>query len=205
MTLLPPRDLATRPITDRVKESVFAILTPRLPGAVVADLFCGTGSLGLEALSRGASRAIMVDTDKEALKRLRKNIEKLRFDRQVSVVPVNAFRKGVPILPQYEPEAGSPNSSRPESKMTEPAISESVQKCDLVFVDPPYKLSRDIVEQSPLGKLLEIVSGQLANRGLVVVRHEKRSVLLKSYADLYEIDRREYGGMAVTFLEKAVE
>lgn len=205
MTLLPPRDLTTRPITDRVKESVFSILTPRLPGAVVADLFCGTGSLGLEALSRGARRAIMVDTDKDALKRLRKNIEKLRFDSQASVIPVNAFRKGIPILPQDKIESGELDSSQPESDMTEPAISKSVRKCNLVFVDPPYKLSRDTAEQSLLGKLLEIVSGQLENRGLVVVRHEKRSVLLKSYADLYEIDRREYGGMAVTFLEKAVE
>ena len=205
MALLPPRDLTTRPITDRVKESVFAILTPRLPGTVVADLFCGTGSLGLEALSRGARWAIMVDTDKEALKRLRKNIEKLRFDSQVSVVPVNAFRKGVPNLPRIASEMGEPDSSQPESNSSEPALSESVQKCDLVFVDPPYKLSRDTAEQSPLGKLLEIVSGQIANRGLVVVRHERRSELLKSYADLYEIDRREYGSMAVTFLENAVE
>ncbi|MBN2376042.1 MAG: RsmD family RNA methyltransferase [Sedimentisphaerales bacterium] len=212
MTLLPPRDLTTRPITDRVKESVFAILTPRLPGAVVADLFCGTGSLGLEALSRGARWAIMVDTDKEALKRLRKNVEKLRFDSQVSVVPVNAFRKGVPNLPRFVSEVSKPGFSpsktdffQRELNSTELPPAESELKCNLVFVDPPYKLSRDTAEQSPLGKLLEIVSGQVANRGLVVVRHERRSVLLKSYADLYETDRREYGSMAVTFLEKAVE
>ena len=65
--LMPPKDLTTRPITDRVKESLFSILHLRLKGARVADLFCGTGSLGLEAISRGAVSAIMIDRDRDAI------------------------------------------------------------------------------------------------------------------------------------------
>ena len=67
MTLLPPADRTTRPITDRVKESLFAILEPKIADSFVADLFCGTGSLGLEALSRGAKFAVMAEKDRDAL------------------------------------------------------------------------------------------------------------------------------------------
>ena len=65
--LLAPEGEATRPITDRVKQSLFDILTPRLEGAIVWDLFAGTGSLGLESLSRGSSQALFFETDRSAV------------------------------------------------------------------------------------------------------------------------------------------
>src|SRR6185503_18794260 len=76
--LLGPEDeRTTRPITDRVKQSLFDILTPLLPDARVYDCFAGTGSMGLEALSRGAAHATFFEQDRSALTRLRKNIETL--------------------------------------------------------------------------------------------------------------------------------
>ena len=65
--LRPPRTSATRPITDRAKESLFAILAPRLPGARFLDLFAGTGSVGIEALSRGCAHATFVERSAGAL------------------------------------------------------------------------------------------------------------------------------------------
>ena len=184
MILLPPRDLTTRPITDRVKESLFAIIQPLLAGALVADLFCGTGSLGLEALSRGATHAIMVEQNEDALKRLRKNIKKLDFEEQTSVIRADVFRRGIPNLPVSD---------------TEP---QETPTCNLVFIDPPYRLSRTAGPDTPLGKLLAKVSDQIADRGVVVVRHQRRTELRRNYQDLHFQDRREYGSMAITFFEK---
>ncbi|MEO0586315.1 MAG: RsmD family RNA methyltransferase, partial [Planctomycetota bacterium] len=78
----PTDDRTTRPITDRVKEALFARLTAMglfgdFEAGAVADVFCGTGSLGLEALSRGARRCVFVDRDRSALDGLRENLEVL--------------------------------------------------------------------------------------------------------------------------------
>ena len=184
--LLSPRDLTTRPITDRVKESVFAILQQNISGRGVIDLFCGTGSLGLEALSRGAEHALMVENDRDAVKRLKKNIAKLNFDDQTTVIQTDAFK--------YVAE-GLKNSDNDEQ------VSRTVR---LAFVDPPYLLSRSSSADSRLGVLLSGLGEKLAERAVVVVRHEKRIELLRCYGNLHQADRREYGSMAVTFLEKIV-
>ncbi len=73
--LRPPATSATRPITDRAKESLFAILAPRLPGARFLDLFAGTGSVGIEALSRGCAHATFVERSHKALAGIRHNLD----------------------------------------------------------------------------------------------------------------------------------
>ena len=178
MTLLSPLDINTRPITDRVKESLFNILRNELPHALVADLFCGTGSLGLEALSRGANRVIFADRDVENIRLLRENIAKLGFEPQCVAVRCDVLKTAVPCV-----------------------VSKS-NLFTLIFVDPPYKLTRDTQLDSNLGQLLAKLADQLADEGLVVVRHEKRSELLQQYATLNFQQRRQYGKMAITFLEK---
>ena len=75
---LLPAPAGVRPSTDRVRERLFAVLEPRLPGAYVVDLFCGTGSLGIEALSRGAAGALFVDHAAASLGVLRRNLVALR-------------------------------------------------------------------------------------------------------------------------------
>lgn len=181
MRLLGPVDMTTRPITDRVKESLFGIISARLEGARVADLFCGTGSLGLEALSRGAASAVMVDRNRKTLDRLRQNITKLCLEDRVRVVQRDIFRYGWP----GKRDAGEEG------------------EYDVVFVDPPYADTRETSEESPVGKLLAAVSGQVREGGLVVVRHEKGEELLGSYGELVRSDRREYGRMVLEFLEKS--
>ncbi len=110
--LVAPKGTATRPTSDRVREALFSILGARgvIAGQKVLDLYAGTGALGLEALSRGADRATFVESDREALACLRKNVETLGETSRAVVVASRAER----------------------------AISRVVGPFDLVLCDPPY-------------------------------------------------------------------
>ena len=85
-TLKTPEGMRTRPTTDRVKEALFSILQFDLPGASVLDLFGGTGQLGIEALSRGASRAVFVDEQEAACRLIRENLKKTHLEAQAQVI-----------------------------------------------------------------------------------------------------------------------
>lgn len=86
----PPRD-TTRPLTDRAREALFNILTPRLHGARVADLFAGSGAVGIEALSRGADRATFVEMDAAVVRVIEGNLERLGFAEDAEVVRGDAL------------------------------------------------------------------------------------------------------------------
>ena len=115
--LVAPRDRGTRPITDRVKETLFAILGERVPDARVLDLYAGSGAIGIEALSRGAANATFVEQARSALFSLRANLERTRLADLADVVPLDVER--YLAAPGHGP-------------------------WDLVFLDPPYEV-RDIV------------------------------------------------------------
>lgn len=119
--LLGPADAATtRPITDRVKTSLFDRLTSmgRLDGARVVDIFAGTGSLGIECLSRGVDRVWFVERDRTALDRLRKNLETIRETERSQVLSVDAL--GGALVMALTGKAPT-----------------------LLFFDPPYAMMRD--------------------------------------------------------------
>ena len=96
MKLLSPKTDVSRPITDRVKESLFSVLYKYdLPdGKIVADLFCGVGSLGLEALSRGAGFVTFVEKDQKIITVLKKNITRAGFADTSKIIKTNAFGVG---------------------------------------------------------------------------------------------------------------
>jgi len=175
MALLGPKGSDTRPITDRVKESLFSVLYKYdiIAGKTVADLFCGTGSMGLEAISRGAAKAIFIDNARAAIDRLESNIEKACFVKESKVIRANAFKIGT---------GGEP--------------------ADLIFVDPPYIASRDVEEGSQMAKLLDLLSAQTAEGAIVVVRTHADVILLEQYEKLTIIDRRKWGTMAVAILQR---
>ena len=179
MRLLSPKTCDSRPITDRVKESLFSVLYKYdLPsGALVADLFCGVGSLGLEALSRGAEFVTFVEQDSKIIVTLNKNIEKAGFVRASKVVRANAFTVGAPVV--YEQ-----------------------QQYALVFIDPPYAATADVQAGSRLGRLLDSLHQQVANDGIVVVRTHERVSLLDKYGEFGTVERRQWGTMAVAILRK---
>jgi 16S rRNA (guanine966-N2)-methyltransferase len=177
MKLFSPRTEVTRPITDRVKQSLFDVLEnyDLLAGARVADLFCGVGSLGLEALSRGTAFVTFVEKNPEVLDVLEKNIVKAGFGEQSRVVRASAFRVGAPVY------AG--------------------QRYDLVFVDPPYAATREVGAGSSLADLLGVLENQVVARGVVVVRTHRRVAVLEDYGPFHAIDRRQWGTMAVVLLQ----
>ena len=86
VTLKTPDGLVTRPTSDRVKEALFSIIQFDLPGAQVLDLFGGTGQLGIEALSRGAKRAVFVDAGEPACKLIRENLKRTKMEQEAQIV-----------------------------------------------------------------------------------------------------------------------
>jgi 16S rRNA (guanine966-N2)-methyltransferase len=105
-----PKGRATRPTSDRVRESVFNLVAPWLPDAVVLDLFAGSGAMGIEALSRGAARAVFVESQAEACRVIERNLDKLRLTgAEVSCRDVGRF------------------------------LGSDSRTYDLVFCDPPYE------------------------------------------------------------------
>lgn len=180
MNLLSPKTLISRPITDRVKESLFSVLYKYdLPdGSVVADLFCGVGSLGLEALSRGADFVVFVDQDFEIVSTLKKNIEKAGFPNESKVIKANAFKiSGI--------------------------LDANEHIFNLVFIDPPYAKAKNVQSGSPLAYLLESLADKITKDGIVVVRTSMEVSLQDNYGKLEVIERRQWGSMAVTILRSA--
>jgi len=216
MKLLRPQTVVSRPITDRVKESLFSVLYKYdLPdGKIVADLFCGVGSLGLEALSRGAEFVTFVEKDPKIVAILEKNIAKAGFTGESplgdtlrwKVIRANAFKIGAPVV------IGTPygDEQKPAS------ASRRRDGYDLIFVDPPYSTTRQTKEGSPLSELLVLLSEQSAMDGIVVVRTERctlletrrkksltgRTELLEQYGRFEVIERRQWGTMVVTILQR---
>ena len=170
--LLPPAGDATRPITDRVKQSLFDILSPRIEGSHVYDCFAGTGSMGLECLSRGANSATFFEIDRSALGLLKKNIATLGVADRSRIVPTDLF-----------------------TWFTNPAPD---QKADLIFLDPPYRFLRE--RSDDLQKLARHMSNHLAPEGLMLFRHDAADAL--SLPSLNVSDVREYGGMTIEFLTR---
>lgn len=187
MKLFSPKMLDSRPITDRVKESVFNVLCNYgLPeGAMAADLFCGVGSLGLEALSRGAEFVTFVEQNPRIIATLERNIRKAGFVEESKVIRANAFKVGAPVGKKFEIR-----SSKFE-----------ISGYDLVFVDPPYTNTRNVGVGSPLSGLLDLLQEQITDGGYVVVRTERCITLLDGYGRLQVIERRQWGTMAVTILK----
>jgi 16S rRNA (guanine966-N2)-methyltransferase len=179
MALLSPKTRSSRPITDRVKESLFSVLYKYdLPeGARVADVFSGVGSLGLEALSRGAEFVTFVEKDPKVIAVLKQNIEKAGFVEESTVLRTNAFKDGAPVC-------------------------DGGQMYDLVFVDPPYAASMNVQPESPLGGLLELLGEQVTADGIVVVRTSEDVTLLEEYGQFKIAERRKWGTMAVSILTK---
>jgi 16S rRNA (guanine966-N2)-methyltransferase len=172
--LLPPEGEATRPVTDRVKQSLFDILTPLVPGAIVYDCFAGTGSMGLESLSRGARHVTFFEIDRSALSRLRKNIALLEVTRRSSVVDRDLFR------------------------WFADARNAATEKAGLIFLDPPYRFLKE--RPDDLRALASNMAAQhLAADGTIVFRHDAGDAL-EFPGLLQRHDVRVYGGMTLELL-----
>jgi len=158
-----------RPALARLRISVFEILRSRLEGATILDLFAGSGSMGLEALSRGARFGVFIDSDPRCLEVLKRNLAKLRFLDRAEVVAGDALEAPALLGPKG-------------------------RRYDLVFVDPPYAMYED----PPSAARLEAAVAGL-DRGEVIVEHRATRDLGESWAGGRLTDRRRYGGTAVSW------
>ena len=168
-----PASLATRPTSDRVRESLFNILAHgiagfELEGARVMDLFAGTGALGLEALSRGAKFCQFVEENAEARGVIRKNADSFGAIGQCKI---------------WRRDATDLGSCAPQSPY------------GLVFVDPPY--GKGLGEKA----LASLVAGAWLLPGAVVVLEEVETAEVGEVAGLVQVDRRVYGETQVRFYQ----
>lgn len=114
LPLVAPEGKDTRPTTDRIKETLFNILQDDVPGSYFLDLFSGSGAIGIEALSRGARKAWLVEFGKEPLRCIRTNLEKTRLGERAAVLPV-------------------------EVTYAISKLEKQGQVFDIIYADPPYK------------------------------------------------------------------
>jgi 16S rRNA (guanine966-N2)-methyltransferase len=175
--LIAPRGMLTRPSSDRLRETLFNVLAPRIEGASFLDLYAGSGAVGIEALSRGAARAVFVERAEEALAALRSNLDTLgiRSAARVRAVSVSAF------LQRRRAGGG-------EAGPLDPGF-------DLAFLDPPY----DAVEEYARTLTLLGGSGWLVPGGVAIAEHRRKQRLEDCYGSLRRSRLLEQGDAALSF------
>lgn len=164
-----PRGTRVRPTLDRVRESLFNILAPRLPGVRFLDLFAGSGANGIEALSRGAVSCLFVDHDEQSLRVLRKNLDATGLSEAARV-------RRLP-LPGGLAKLG-----------------EEREAFEVVFADPPYAFGH---HEKLLSALRE--AGLLVDQGLIVLEHSSRLELADELGGYRVTRRNRYGDTTLSF------
>lgn len=155
-----------RPTPDRLRESLFNILAPIIEGKVFLDAYAGTGAVGIEAISRGAARAIFLEKDRTAAEVLQENIHTLGLEGRAHVI-----RGSVQLMLRR-------------------------QAADIVFLDPPY----------PLSKEYDIALGILGDHmleGLVIAQHARRQVLAERYGNMVRTRIVKQGDNSLSFYSPA--
>ncbi|MES0349454.1 MAG: 16S rRNA (guanine(966)-N(2))-methyltransferase RsmD [Desulfobacteria bacterium] len=165
----PLRGLEIRPTTDYLRESIFNILAGGVGDAVVLDLFAGTGSLGIEALSRGAATAVFVDKAPQAIKTLTRNICSCSLEAQSTILKRDVLR-GLSFLKSIG------------------------LAFDLVFIDPPY--DKGFVERT-MQRLDRAQS--TSDEASIIIEHSERETLPEQVASFILSDQRHHGKTLVSF------
>jgi 16S rRNA (guanine966-N2)-methyltransferase len=167
--LTAPRGLKTRPTAERVREALFDIVGPAVAGTRVLDLYAGTGAVGIEALSRGAVRAVFVESDRVALRALRRNLGELAIGRERGRIVVGDAASVLATLGGEAP-------------------------FDLVFLDPPYAAS---ASPRALGGI--VAANLLAPAARVVVQHLTKTAVPCPTGLVVDRLPRRFGETALTF------
>jgi 16S rRNA (guanine966-N2)-methyltransferase len=142
--LTAPPGVKTRPTSDRLRETLFNVLTPSLADAVFLDIYAGSGAVGIEALSRGARQVYFVESDRKAVRTVRDNLKSLDI------------LEGVEVLER-------------EASTALKLLDAQAVRCDVVFLDPPYGFHR--AYEQVLGFLAQ--SRLLHAESIVIAEHDK--------------------------------
>ena len=172
--ITPPGD-DTRPTTDRIKETLFNILQDELPGSRFLDLFAGSGGIGIEALSRGADEAVFVETDRNAVRCIRTNLEKTKLSDQADVRTTDVI-------------------------VALAALGREGNRFDIIFADPPYRKGW---EERLLGVLADspVADGET----LIILESALETELDYIDESVFEIDRmKDYKSNRHIFIKKRV-
>lgn len=174
-----PKGSTTRPTSDLVREALFNILGESIDGIPVVDLFAGTGALGLEALSRGASHAIFVERNRENVALIYRNVATLRYEDRGRVLTADAYR----WARTFEPIDDEPMA---------------------VLIDPPYREFE--IHPDKVKQLLQDLVTKLPEHSIIAVE-SRRSLDETLLPDLELWDVRQYGGtqVAIRFLTQEQE
>ena len=168
---IPPGD-RVKPAQSIVRQAIFNMLGESIIGARVLDLFAGSGSLGIEALSRGAAWCDFVDKDKKCSEVIKKNLLHTNFREKSKVYTLTSKR------------------------FTDDLNKHLVfVKYDFIFLSPPYAQRIDVGLLNNLSKILK-------NRGVVIFEHAKETKLPTGLAGLTLLDQRTYGAATISFLQK---
>lgn len=167
--ILSPEGMNTRPTLDRIKESIFNIIQTRVYGSVAIDVFSGTGSLGLEAVSRGAKECYLVDKHPVSFSLLKQNVQNLKFEDRCNCLNMDSYEA---------------------LKM----LGKKGKKFDLVFIDPPYRKEMippaiDIINQYDM----------LVKGGLIVCKIDTVETIYAGDDVIVLKDHRKYGNTTVCF------
>ena len=158
-----PEDENTRPLRDLVKESIFNLILhsknikPNIYSSSILDLFSGTGSFGIECLSREASKITFVENHKDAIKILKKNLEKLNCEKKYKIIENDCF--------------------------TYLSLKENTkEKFDIIFIDPPYKEKKinELIINIIQKKILKL------NGIMIIHRHKKDEIEITSKLKIFE-------------------
>jgi 16S rRNA (guanine(966)-N(2))-methyltransferase RsmD len=164
-----PRGERTRPTSGRLKKSLFDVLAGRLPQARVLDLYAGSGSLAFEALSRGATRAVVVERNRKACETIRRNAAELRLAERVEILAMDVSSALAKLRHRGD-------------------------RFDVIFADPPYRSSEAEDLLVNLGE-----RSLLAEGGLLVLEHHHKRELRDRYGSLSNLRVIKAGESCLTF------
>jgi len=176
-----PKGFDVRPILARIRKSLFDILAPRIVGSVFLDLYCGSGAVGIEGLSRGARQAVFVDLSPSVIGIVKKNLADLGVDSKSFCFTGDALKKETF---SYLKGVVSP------------------EKFDIIFMGPPYK---DPVSKSPLALVKPTLEAVLSSDitppgGIIIAQHHIKEIF--EPPEKFQIYRREkYGDSVLSFLK----
>lgn len=173
--LIPPASLETRPTLDRVKEAMFSIIQGYIPEATALDVFAGTGSLGLEAGSRGAREVYLFDKSEETYPLLKKNVEDLKFNNFCFPMKIDAY-EGLKKL------------------------AKDGKKFNLIFIDPPY--CREMIPKAiELINEYEL----LLEDGIIVTKIDSIEDIYEGYNNITLTRSKRYGNTTVCLYKYDLE
>lgn len=167
--LIPPETMETRPTLDRVKEAMFSMIQGYIPDSVVVDVFAGTGSLGLEAASRGAKEVYLIDKSPVTFPKLKENVNALKFQDFCTALNMDSY-EALRSLARKE------------------------KKFDVIFIDPPY-----CKEMIPEAIKIIKENDLLVKEGIIVTKIDTVEEIYNGYEDIKFTRSKRYGNTTVCF------